>query len=267
MKYKNLLLPCVILLIFSGCSTRKRELRNQSKLVQEGKLWSALWQQRAAEYKALCFQAYNVAQLRLNESLKSKGSRPLAVITDIDETVLDNSPNAVSQALKDKDFEQQAWYEWTGKASCDTVPGAPAFFKYAESKGVEVFYITNRDQKEQEATLQNLKRYNLPFADEKHLLLRQSASAKEPRRQQVLKTYDVVLLIGDNLSDFSSAFDKLYEDERMKVTQQQASSFGGRFIVVPNATYGDWEGSLFRYNYQLSRGEKERIIKNLLRKE
>lgn len=267
MKYYTFFLVLTISLMLSSCTTRKPNAEQHNRLIHDGKIWSALWQQRAAEYKALCFQAYNVARTRLDQSLVPSQTKPLAVVTDIDETVLDNSPNAVSQALEGKDFEQPSWYAWTAKANCDTVPGAPAFFKYAASKGVEVFYITNRDQKEQEATLLNLKRFNLPFADQKHLLLKQNTSGKEARRAAVLETHHIILFIGDNLSDFSSVFDKLPEADRLRATQQQSGNFGERFIVLPNATYGDWEGSLFKYNYQLKAEEKERIIKESLRKE
>src|ERR1700761_9242142 len=64
-----------------------------------GKLWASLWQQKAAEYRALCFQAYNIAHLRADQAVAKPSKKPMVIITDIDETLLDNSPNAVSQAL------------------------------------------------------------------------------------------------------------------------------------------------------------------------
>ena len=167
-----------------------------------GKVWASLYQQRAAEYKALCFQAYNIARLRLDEALKHKGKKPLAVITDVDETLLDNSPYDAARAVKDKDYEPAGWKAWTAKGIADTVPGAPSFFKYAASKGVTVFYVTNRDEDEREGTTKNLKLYNLPNADKAHVILRQTVSSKEARRQQILKNYNVVLYCGDNLPDF-----------------------------------------------------------------
>ena len=46
----------------------------------------------AAEYRALCYQAYNVAKMNLDQFLDGeKYEKPLAIIAD-DETVLDNSP-------------------------------------------------------------------------------------------------------------------------------------------------------------------------------
>ncbi len=255
------------ILSLCSCSVVTQQKPDASALTRDGKLWSSLWQQQAAEYKALCYQAYNSARIQLDEVLKNPAPKPLAVVTDIDETVLDNSPNAVSQALKGRDFEQSAWYDWTNKAACDTVPGSASFFKYAASKGVTVFYVTNRDEQEREATLRNLEKYGFPFSDNEHLLLKQTTSGKEPRRKDIGRTHEIIMLIGDNLSDFSSVFDKLPMEKREAVTHENSKEFGRRFIVLPNASYGDWENSLFKYNYKLNQQEKEKIILDILKKE
>ncbi len=52
------------------------------------------------------------------------------------------------------------------------------------------------------------------------------------------------MLFGDNLSDFSAAFDKQPTDTRNAQTRNNAALFGTRFIVLPNAMYGDWEGDV-----------------------
>lgn len=267
---KNLSLFCYLFISLTGIScTSTRQMTNPARdnFVADGKLWTALWQQRAAEYRALCFQAYNIAHLRLDQHLLTGSNKPMAIVTDIDETVLDNSPNAVHQALKGKDYEQESWYEWTGKAACDTLAGSASFFRYAASKGVEVFYITNRDERERGATLANLRKYSFPNADSLHLLLKQTTSGKEARRQKVLKDHDIVLLLGDNLSDFSVIFDKQTEEARLKLTEEQSGAFGNKFIVLPNCTYGDWENAIFNYNYKLTPAQKEEIIKRILKNE
>ena len=230
----------------------------------EGKLFTSLYQQRAAEYKALCLQAYNIASLRLN-NYQSLSSLPKAIVTDIDETVLDNSPYAVHRALEGKEYDSQSWYAWTLKAEADTVPGAPAFLKYASSKGVEIFYITNREERERDCTLRNLRKYGMPNADSAHLLLKSTTSGKEPRRQAVAASHEIVMLLGDNLADFSSMFDKKTEEERTANVNANASLFGNKFIIIPNPDYGDWEGALLKYNYKLSTGQKDSIFRTVLK--
>jgi 5'-nucleotidase (lipoprotein e(P4) family) len=234
-------------------------------LAADGKLWSSLFQQKAAEYKALCLQAYNIARFRLEEALKQPGDKPKAIVTDIDETFLDNSPYAVHRALKGLDYDTTSWFEWTAKGIADTMTGAAAFFNYAASKNVEVFYITNRKEKERQGTLQNLQRYHLPFADEQHLILRQNSSSKEQRRQQVAAAHDIVLLLGGNLADFSSLFDnRKTSEERAANVQQLAAEFGKRFIVLPNANYGGWEDAVYGSTF-LKMPQKDSAIKSNLK--
>lgn len=255
--------------VISACSSPKQSALApaESRLIPDGKIWASLFQQRAAEYKALCLQAYNIAQLRLAEALQHAGTRPLAVVTDIDETFLDNSPYDVKQALQGKDYTTDTWHDWTSRGQADTLTGALSFFKYAAANKVTVFYITNRDETERAGTLKNLQRYGLPFADNDHLILKQPGgpSSKESRRQQVLQTHDIVLLLGDNLGDFSALFDKKNQEEREANTLASAHEFGKKFIVLPNAVYGDWESALLRYNRQLNANQKDSVIKTSLK--
>jgi 5'-nucleotidase (lipoprotein e(P4) family) len=252
------------LIFFCGCSAA-RKTQNMS-IANGGKVWASLWQQRSAEYRALCFQAYNIARLRLDEALKQPGDKPLAVITDIDETVLDNSPYDAMRAANNQEFDPKAWKAWTGKAIADTVPGAPAFFKYAASKGVAVYYVTNRDEDERVPTLKNLQLYNMPNTDDAHLLLRQTASSKESRRQQILKTHNIVLLCGDNLPDFDLLYDnKPAEQNRQAVTNQLKKDFGSKYIVIPNPSYGDFEGAFYNFNSKLTGAQKDSVIRAKLK--
>lgn len=259
---------CLLLfgsVLFSG-AVSAQDKNDKSSLVNSGKAWASLYQQRAAEYKALCFQAYNTAKLRIDQAVKKHHTKPLAVVTDIDETVLDNSPYDAARALQNLDYTTDTWKQWTAKAQCDTVPGAPSFFKYAASKGVKVFYITNRDEDERAATLKNLQIYRLPNADDAHLLLKNGSSSKESRRQQVLKKYNIVLLCGDNLPDFDALYDnKPSEENRSVTTEKLRRDFGKKYIVIPNPSYGDFENALFKFNYNLTTAQKDSIIKSLIK--
>lgn len=259
-KHWSLFFLCVIL-----ASVANAQDAGKLSIVNGGKVWALLYQQRAAEYKALCFQAYNLARLRLDEALKHKGKKPLAVITDVDETVLDNSPYDAARAVKDKDFDLAGWKAWTAKGIADTVPGAPSFFKYAASKGVTVFYITNRDEDEREGTTKNLKLYNLPNADKTHISLKQGVSSKEVRRQEILKNYNVVLYCGDNLPDFDSAYDnKPLQDSRNATTERLKKYFGSKYIVIPNSGYGDFENAFFG-NQKLNSAQRDSVLRAIIK--
>jgi 5'-nucleotidase (lipoprotein e(P4) family) len=253
----------ILLLLFTACATTKKTATGSAfSITNNGKVWGSIWQQRAAEYKALCFQAYNIAKLRVDEGIKNSGSKPLAIVTDIDETLLDNSPYDAARALQNKDYTDATWKEWTGKAVADTVPGAPAFLKYAASKGITVFYITNRNENERGTTLKNLQLYGLPNADDAHLQLKTGTSSKEARRLNVLKTHNILLLCGDNLPDFDMLYDNHpSEENRVATTQKLEKEFGSRYIIIPNPSYGDFEGALFGFNYKLTNAQKDSIIR------
>jgi 5'-nucleotidase (lipoprotein e(P4) family) len=256
------------LALLAACSSQHKitaTVLPQPDMVVNGKLFTAFYQQQAAEYNALCYQAYNIARLRLDEALQQTTTKPKAIITDIDETVLNNSSYSVHQALRGKDYDFNSWMDWTSHSMADTLAGTVSFFNYAASKNVEVFYVTNRSAKERQGTLKNLQRYNFPYADSLHLICRQGTNSKEVRRQAIAATHDIVLLLGDNLADFSDLFDAKTVDERLQNTRSSSAEFGKRFIVLPNPNYGDWESAQYQYNYKLTPAQKDSSIKSVLK--
>ncbi len=232
------------ILLFSSlvsCAPRetKEEVTNN-----DGLILATLYMQQSAEYQAICKQAYNFGKLKLDEHLKSyNGTKKLAVVVDIDETVLDNSPFSARSILENTDYPQY-WDEWCNKAEAKPIPGALDFLNYAADHGVETFYISNRKVHLTPATLKNLQEKDFPFADSAHLLLRTNTSNKEPRRNKVRETHDILILFGDNLGDFNPAFDDKGTLERHALVQQMKNKFGEEYIVLPNPTYGAWMSAM-----------------------
>lgn len=256
------------LFIFSCTSTtviNNLPSTNDKQTVVNGKLFTTVYQQNAAEYRALCYQAFNFARLRVDEIVKQPSEKPLAIMTDIDETVLSNAAYQANQSIKGMDYTLDSWYEWTSKAAADTVPGALSFLKYAASKGIEIFYVTNRDERERTGTLQNLVKFGFPNADNNHLFLRQGESSKETRKQNILKTHNIVLLMGDNLNDVSNMFEKKNVEDRRNVATSFAEEFGNKFIILPNPVYGDWESSIYQFNNKLTMAQKDSALRASLK--
>ena len=108
---------------------------------------AVLYFQTAAENRALFYQAYNLARLRLDAELKncrkSRKKMPCAVVTDVDETVLDNSPNQAWMIKNQRAFNQTDWLKWVNLAQAKPLAGATEFFNYAASQGIKTFYVTN----------------------------------------------------------------------------------------------------------------------------
>ncbi|MGB5462667.1 MAG: 5'-nucleotidase, lipoprotein e(P4) family [Aureibaculum sp.] len=229
---------------------------------QDHQIQAVLWTQQAAEYRALTYQAYNLAKLRLDEILAQENTagKPLAIVTDIDETVLDNSPYNGKLILTGEEFTDEGWYDWGKQIKAEPVPGALAFFNYAASRGVSIFYISNRDAVQQAETLANLKQAGFPMADEAHILLKTTTSGKEIRRNKVAETHEIVMLLGDNLSDFTNVFDRQGTEKRYALTDSLQPFFGKIFIVLPNAIYGDWETKgIFEGRYDWTAKQQDSI--------
>lgn len=236
--HKILLFISVIAMLFTACQQPKPEPKSVEN--NDGLLLATLYMQRASEYQALCYQAYNIGQLRLDEKLASyNGDKKLAVVVDIDETVLNNSPHTARSIIENSDYPKY-WDEWCEKAEAISIPGSLEFLKYAESKGVETFYISNRQSHLTIPTLLNLQKNGFPFADNDHIMLRTNTSDKEERRNKVRENYDILLYFGDNLGDFMSVFDGKSNTERNTLTLEMENKFGDEFIVLPNPTYGAW---------------------------
>jgi len=215
-----------------------------------------LYTQKAAEYRALAYQAFNLARWQLDADFdkknikklpKAEQKRPRAVMVDIDETVLDNSPAQAKGILTATPFNSKDWYAWGEMRKAKAVPGVVDFLNYATSKGVKIFFASNRDLVQQQATIDNLKSIGLKDVSAENVMLRDKESSKDARKASIEKNYRIVLLIGDNLDDFSSAFEKRTIADRFAETDKVRDLWGKRFIVLPDAMYGTWENAIYGY--------------------
>ncbi|MEP6676416.1 MAG: 5'-nucleotidase, lipoprotein e(P4) family [Ferruginibacter sp.] len=208
---------------------------------------AVLWQQRSGEYKALCYQAFSLAKMKLNEkiSMHTKDDKALAIVTDIDESVLDNSPQQAGDILHHRTYTESNWKDWTAKAVAGALPGAVAFFQYADKMGIQCFYVSNRRPEERTATIKNLADAGFPQADSLHVIMKDTTSDKELRRQKIRKQYTLALLLGDNLNDFDKMFYQQPAYTRCNLVRDNSALFGDLFIILPNAMYGDWESAIW----------------------
>ncbi|HEY4612783.1 MAG TPA: 5'-nucleotidase, lipoprotein e(P4) family [Bacteroidota bacterium] len=229
---------------------------------REHNVMSVLWFQTAAETRALQYQAFNIARWMLEKDLsENKSGKKKAVVVDIDETVLNNSPYE-GRAIRINRGYPFEWERWIDLAQAEPIPGAVDFLQYAASRGVDVFYVTNRKVRDKKGTMENLQRKGFPQVEDSHLFLRTEESSKEKRRLRIAETHDIVLLAGDNLADFAVVFDRKGVEERNKEVDRLKNDFGKRFIILPNPIYGDWEDAIYGFQSGLSDS-----LKNIKRKE
>jgi 5'-nucleotidase (lipoprotein e(P4) family) len=248
-----------ILLVMStlliSCATKKRDLVDQSIL-------GVNWFQTAGEVRALQYQAYQAAKVQLWRALKINTDKPKAIVVDVDETVLDNSPYQAQNVIDGTGYPT-GWKEWVMEAKAKPIPGAVEFLNYAAKKGVVTFYVSNRRTWGVDATYKNLKEYNFPV-EKKNMLFKTTTSNKEPRRLEILKNYEIIMLVGDNLGDFHVDFEhKLYK-ERNATVDEMKKHFGKRYIVLPNPMYGSWEGAMSKGYFGLDVENKNKVRHQVL---
>ncbi len=278
MKITKSFFPTLTLLTFllSGCSstlTFTTEVNKSNNKVNNDHLLGATnWFQTSGENYALQEMIYYFAKTRLKNLLdeanaktpqslskakaKLKSNTKFAVIMDIDETVLDNSAYQAQLIVDQESYNSKSWNEWVENKSATLIPGALDFIKFAQNQNVEVIYISNRKMTEVEATKVNFEKLNIPYKLE-NFIFKDKESGKENRRKMISEKYEILMLVGDNLNDFSDVFEGKDVPARMKVTKEHKDSFGKKWIVLPNPNYGDWEGSIFNYQFQKSEEEKK----------
>lgn len=219
--------------------------------VNNALLYAVAWKQTAAEYRALYYQGFNVARMHVEQALAKRkpGDKPLAIVTDMDDTILHAMNYWGHLVNQNKDyFDDPIWDNWIPENKLTAAPGAAEFLKFCADNGVEVFYVTSREQGEKtyEYALGHLKMLGFPYADTKHLTVLRDTSNKEKRQDEILKDFDVPVFLGDNLNDFRRKFYiKSDVDARINMMESEREKFGRQYIVFPNPTDGHWLAAIY----------------------
>lgn len=256
---------------------------------QYASLNGVLWQQTSVEYQALGLQAFSTARVMLDRALKDKKwtaaaeqtgnykKLPPAVIFDADETLIDGGGVQARFILDGTGhYDAKIWREWTGIPGGRPIPGALDFVRYAQSRKVSIFYVTNRGAGEEAATRKLLVSLGFPVVEVKAgdigdtLLMAGEKPGwtgdKSVRRTLLAQYYRIVLLGGDDLNDFMPGARSSVE-ERRKLAAQYQGWWGQKWIVLPNPNYGSWEGALSNYKSGLSDQEILEIKLRALRRD
>jgi len=237
-----------------------------AEVAADDNLNAVLWMQRSAEYQAVSQGIYRAAADKLDLALGEKnwdalvpGERgnaatglPPAVIMDVDETVLDNSPYQARMVRDDKEFDDVTWDAWVAEKKAKPLPGVVDFAKAATAKGVTILYLSNRAEHLQAATLANLKSAGMPVKDDSVFLglgtfvkdCEQNGSEKNCRRKLAGQKYRVLMQFGDQIGDFVQVVSNTRQD-RDRLYDEYNDWFGERWWMLPNPTYGSWEPALF----------------------
>ncbi len=228
---------------------------------------STLWYQTSAEFRANSLQTYRQAEFMLPTLLADKKATalpnqqtnyaelPPAIIVDIDETILDNSPAAAHEIKFEHGFDAKNWDRWVSLKQAKSVPGAVKFVNLAQQQGVKVLFISNRECKardkksscpQKDDTIANLKLVGISQVDNNQVWLKSEqadwSSEKESRRILASTQYRVIMLMGDDFGDFLPNVKKnITPQQRLALVDKFDAYWGTRWFMLTNPTYGSWE--------------------------
>ena len=182
-----------------------------------------------------------------NPRFETCGKRPLAVVVDIDETVLLNLGYERDEALRGGLYDPERWTHWeqTGADKVAAVPGAAEALAAARREGFTVIFNSNRSAASAAQTAAALDHAGLGPADLFDTLwLRGEGepSGKDARRAKIAQRYCIVAMAGDQLGDFSDLFnapDAAVAARRNSVGGTLlAPLWGAGWFMLPNPVYG-----------------------------
>ncbi|MGC3958427.1 MAG: HAD family acid phosphatase [Verrucomicrobiota bacterium] len=223
-----------------------------------------VYDQTAAEDYALYLQCFALARMRLDaEIAKRKAAGATAatfyLVTDCDETILDNSAYNAWLIQTGRDFHDDTWRIWCRAQQARATPGAIEFMTYAASLGVTICYVTSRFEDTRAETAANLQALGFPLADfsispqNSQLFLAGMSingvlTKKKEQFAWLAQRFGVSPLVqmGDSLSDHDADrySHKVRYDQRAANAEQDKTRWGFDWIAFPNSVYGAWRQSL-----------------------
>ena len=240
-------------------------LKQKQQYQAETETMGLLWMRTSAEYRALAYQGYNVAMnaVKMAVTDPSHQRKPLAIVLDADETVVDNT-KLMGESIVDGNgrFDAPWWRQAVHQGKSQAMPGAVEFLNEVHKQGVEIFYVSNRYAPVNlDVTIQNFKELGFPSVDKDHVLLFEKDSDKQPRFDMIAKKYYVIVYMGDNAGDFPIGTKGKTLAERNSIIDAHKEDFGTTFVVFPNPAYGSWVSALAK-GYQNFSPEEQKQVNN-----
>jgi 5'-nucleotidase (lipoprotein e(P4) family) len=175
------------------------------------------------------------------------GTKPKAVVFDVDETVLLNLGFEANDAEHPAAYSEKLWQAWerTGTTAVAPTAGAPHALAALRAIGVTVIFNTNRSLGTAAASRAAIEGAGLgPAVHGETLYLAGDdamGSKKDGRRAMIAAKYCVLAMGGDQLGDFSDLFNAGLTPAARRAAVLSApliAKFGAGWFVQPNPVYG-----------------------------
>lgn len=222
----------------------------------------------SGEAGALSVQAYNMLTAYARAKVKARpadsvvladgapldapaftpcGAKPFAAVFDVDETLVANLGFEYDDALSGRGFDAGRWDRWekTGADKVSAIPGAVDAVNALRTLGVTVIFNTNRSAANADAAVQAIANAGLGKAVHGETLFLSGddsmGSRKDGRRATIAARYCVIAMGGDQLGDFTDAFNRMTSvtaRRQAALSGPIAALWGNGWFVLPNPVYG-----------------------------
>lgn len=252
-------------LILAGCAHSEYDPYQDSGI---------FWVKDAAEYQAVSMQIYaqataDIATFVADSSWGAMPDQavdpllPPAIILDIDQTMLNG---AEFQLIYERPYSNEKRDAWGREHAATAVPGAVEFVKAARAAGVETFFVTNRPCEKREGNLDPCPQFQTAVDDLREIGIEVNAAQlslsgqqsdwdreKLVRRKLIAESYRVIMLIGDDLSDFvpcartkvmATCDTPATAESRNAAMQKYQHYWGNGWYILPNPMHGSWTSVL-----------------------
>ncbi len=230
---------------------------------------SVVWIQVSSEYAAATAGVYAAATDALAGIAETEAVplERMAIVLDVDETVLDNSPYQAQLVFDDDTYGSETWDRWIEMRAAAEVPGVVDFLRRSQSLGVHVAFITNRacrprpgtghECPQKRDTLVNLRDIGIDTSSTTLYLRGERppescvefltdaekgegtwSSDKTSRRACVARERDIIMLFGDQLGDF---IEEHGAASGRDAAAEYEENWGRTWFMLPNPTYGGWK--------------------------
>lgn len=234
---------------------------NQSPVHSHNNLDALLYFSSAESY-ALSIQTYRFAKSALLTNLKKDIYQSPAVVLDLDETVLDNGAYNAWLIQSGRNFHEESWSQWCNCTEAGLIPGAKDFIDFAVGVGVQIFFITSRQNSTRPATAKNL--HDLGILTDKEFAINGPEEAdpfqarlfmkgmedvvltEEQKKRHGVEEFplknkfqqrvfieatrglEIILSLGDNLGDYAEYYGKVYNTAGLPDLSARHPAVGSR---------------------------------------
>lgn len=200
-----------LLLPIGGCAFRTAEPTNLSSLKQEiiryvesGRYQSQL--QRVSDRAIAWLEKRSHRTANAGET--TSGGVRLAVVFDLDETLLSNLPH---MRAMDFGYQPAAWDAWVARGEAPVIEPVREVYRRARRWGIEVILITARHERDRAGTEKNLQAIGVD--DYARIFFKPDAAHETAqvfktnvRRELTQQGFVIVANIGDQPSDLAGGY-------------------------------------------------------------